>query len=162
MANADRPRGFRPHERAKRVTPYVAGSAIYPGDAVKMSSDGKVDSASASEALLGVAATYASADGQEVLVWDDPDQKFVVQADDGTAIAQADVGLNYDIVATAGNSTYNQSRQELDANSGMTTPSTLPLRLCGISREVGNVAGEFAECVVSINEHQLRPGTAGV
>lgn len=162
MANSNKPQGFRPVGRVLRCRPYTAGAAIYPGDAVKVSSDGKVDPASASDALLGVAASYASADGVEVLVYDHPDQEFVVQADDGTTLAQADVGLNFNIVATAGNSTYKRSRMELDSSSGVTTPSTLPLRLLGYSREQGNTAGEFAECIVVINEHQLKAGTAGV
>lgn len=162
MANADRPKGLRPHGEVLRERPYIAGGTIYPGDAVKLNNNGKVVAASASNALLGVAATYASADGAEVIVWDDPEQRFVVQADDGTSIAQADVGLNYNIVATAGSATYKQSRMELDSSSGVTTPSTLPLRLLGISRMEGNAAGEFAKCVVSINQHQLRGGTDGV
>jgi hypothetical protein len=129
---------------------------------VKLGSDGKVVAAAASDALVGIAASYASASGQEVIVWDDPDQEFVVQGDNGTDVAQADVGLNYNIVATAGNTTYKQSRMELDSNSGVTTPATLPLRLLGISREEGNATGEFAKCIVSINQHQRRAGTAGV
>lgn len=161
MANANRPKGLRPFERALRETPYVAGAAIYPGDAVHLEADGKVDPASASEALVGVAATYAAADGDEVLVWDDPQQKFVVQADDGTTLAQTNIGLNYDIVATAANTTYKQSRMELDSDSGATT-STLPLRLIGVSREEGSEIGEFAKCVVVINNHQLANNTEGL
>lgn len=161
MANTDRPKGLRPYERAIRETPYTAGGAIYPGDAVHMEADGKVDAATASEALVGVAATYAAADGDEVIVWDDPQQKFVVQADDGTTLAQTNIGLNYNIVATAGNATYKQSRMELDSDSGATT-STLPLRLIGVSREEGSEIGEFAKCVVVINNHQLANNTEGL
>lgn len=161
MANTNRPKGFRPYERAIRETPYTAGGTVYPGDAVHLEADGKVDAAAASEALLGVAATYAT-DGQEVIVWDDPQQKFVVQADDGTTLAQTDIGLNYNIVATSGNTTYKQSRMELDSDSGVTTPSTLPLRLIGVSREEGSQLGEFAKCVVVINNHQLANNTDGL
>lgn len=161
MANANRPKGLRPVERASRETPYTAGGAVYPGDAVKMNDAGKVVAASASDALIGVAASYASADGAEVMVWDDPEQKFVVQADDGTTLAQTGVGLNYDIVATAANSTYKMSRMELDSSSGATN-STLPLRLIGVDRQVGEAIGEFAKCVVVINNHQLRKASEGL
>lgn len=162
MANSDKPKGFRPYGDVIRAVPYTAGAAIYPGDAVHLEDDGKVDPATASEALLGVAANYASADGQEVMVWDSPDQKFIVQGDDGTTLAQTAVGLNYNIVATAGNSAYKMSRMELDSSSGVTTPSTLPLRLLGFDREQGNSAGEFAECIVQINNHQLGRNTVGL
>lgn len=160
MANTNRPKGFRPYERAIRETPYTAGGTVYPGDAVHMEADGLVDAAVASEALVGVAATYATS-GNEVLVWDDPQQKFVVQADDGTTLAQTAIGLNYNIVATTGNTKYKQSRQELDSDSGATT-STLPLRLIGVSREEGSEIGEFAKCVVVINNHQLANNTEGL
>ena len=162
MANSDKPRGFRPYGDIIRVVPYTAGAAVYPGDAVHLENDGKVDPAVASEALLGVAASYAAADGDEVLVWDSPDQKFIVQSDNGTTLAQTAVGLNYNIVDTAGDSTYKQSRQELDSDSGATTPSTLPLRLIAFDREQGNAAGEFAECIVQINNHQLGRNTVGL
>jgi hypothetical protein len=160
MANADRPRGLRPAERGARQTPYVADGTIYPGDAVKIENDGKVVAASASNALLGVAVNYAVT-GDTVMVLDDPNQKFVVQGDDGTTLAQAGVGLNYNVVATGGSTAYKQSRMELDSSSGA-TDSTLPLRLLGFQASVGNAAGEFAECIVVINNHQLRPGSEGL
>lgn len=157
MANVDRPKGLRPYGDVLRETPYIAGATIYPGDAVHMEDDGKVDPATASESIIGVAATYASADLSEVIVWDDPDQKFIVQADTGTTLAQTAVGLNYDIVATAGNSTYRVSRMELDSDSGATS-SVLPLRLLAFDKAVGNAAGEHADCVVMINNHQASQG----
>lgn len=160
MANADRPKGLRPQERAIRETPYVAAGTVYPGDAVKMDDTGRIVVAAASNALIGVAAAYATS-GNEVVVWDSPEQKFVVQADDGTTLAQTGVGLNYNIVATAGSSSYRMSRHELDSSSGA-TDSILPLRLLGVNREVGETIGEFAKCVVIINNHQLRPQSEGL
>lgn len=162
MANADRPSGFRPYGRVLRCTRYIAGAAVYPGDVVHMEDDGKVDPATASEAAIGVAASYASGDGQEVLVWDDPDQRFVAQLDNGTSLAQTAVGLNFNIVATAGNSSYKQSRMEVDSSSAATN-STLPLRLAGFSRQIDKDANiEFGEVVVSINNHQLAQPSVGL
>lgn len=160
MANSDRPSGLRPQERAMRESIYVLAGTVYPGDAVTMNNAGAVVAASASQTLIGVAAEYGVS-GSEAKVWDHPDQKFVVQADDGTTLAQTAVGLNYNIVATSGNSTYRQSRMELDSDSGATL-STLPLRLLGFQPRVDNVAGEFAECVVKINNHQLAPNSNGL
>lgn len=157
MANADRPIGLRPYGDILQLTPYVASAAVYPGDAVSMAATGLVASATASQALIGVAASYASAAQAEVLVWDHPDQKFIVQSDNGTTLAQTSVGLNYNLLATAANTQYKRSRMELDSDTGATT-STLPLRLIAFDREVNNVAGEFAECIVSINNHQNATG----
>lgn len=160
MANSDRPDGFRPYGKVRDAKAYVAGGTIYPGDAVKMNNAGAVVVASASEALLGVAAEKAVS-GERVLVWDDPDQMFVVQSDSGTTLAQTAVGLNYNIVATGGSTLYDRSRMELDSDSGATS-STLPLRLIAFSDQVGNAAGEHAECVVKVNLHQLRSGSEGL
>jgi hypothetical protein len=154
MANRDQPCGFRPLGEVKRVRPYVAGAACYPGDAVNLQADGKVDPADASEALLGVAMSYASADGQTVLVADDPDQLFVVQADSTHVDAQTDVGKNANIVATAGDTSYKISRHELQSSS-LAETTTLPLKLLGIDSRPDNALGEFVDCVVSINNHQL-------
>ncbi len=161
MANANRPQGFRPSGDALRESPYTAAGTIYPGDLVKMDNSGRIVVCAAGVAgSVGVAVNYA-ASASEVMVWDHPDQKFVVQADDGTTLAQTGVGLNYDLVATAGNSTYRQSRMELDSDSAA-TDSNLPLRLLGVSREVNSAIGEFAKCVVRINAHQLASNTVGL
>lgn len=159
MPNADRPRGFKPHEEVLRLSSYTAGGIIYPGDAVKMNASGKIVVAAAGDALRGVAANYASADGAAVSVWDDPDQKFQVQA--STSVAAADVGLNYDILATAGNATYKQSRQEMDSTVSVTSGITgsAQLRLVGIAPEVNNAPGADVDCIVLINEHELRQAT---
>lgn len=153
MANSDQPRGFRIKGNCLRVSPYVAGGTIYPGDAVHQENDGKVDAAAASEALCGVAASYAT-DGQTVLVYDHPDQKFVVQAAGASVSAQTDINLNYPITATAGSSTYKQSRQELDDSAGATT-ATLPLKLLAIDSREDNAFGANVDCVVIIANHQL-------
>lgn len=160
MANADRPKGFRPAGKVLNQRVYVAGGTVYPGDAVKMNNAGAIVVAAASDALIGVAAAYATS-GNEVAVWDDPDQEFEVQADEAEVDAQTDVGLNYNIVATAGNSTYKMSRMELDSST-QATDSVLPLRLVAISRAVGNAGGAQAKCRVKINKHQLRQATEGL
>lgn len=161
MANKDYPQGARPDGQCKRVQEYVAGARVFPGDWVHWESDGKVDPAVASEALLGVALSYANADGDKVLVSDDPDQKYVVQADGSDIDAQTDMGLNYNIVATAGDTTYKCSRMELDSDTGA-TDSTLPLRLVGLNEAIDNALGAQADCVVVINNHQLAKVSVGL
>jgi hypothetical protein len=162
MSNISRAHGLQPYEEAMRESPYVAGGTIYPGDLVRMNSSGTVQVASAdTSANLGVAAQYATS-GNEVKVWDHPDQKFLVQCDDGgsVSIAQTDCGLNYQIVATSGNSSYKQSRQELDASSGA-TDSNLPLRMLAIAPIQNNAAGVNAKVVVKLNNHQLGNAVVG-
>jgi hypothetical protein len=160
MANADRPCGFRPHGKILRANVYESGAAIYPGDAVKLSSDGQIDPAAAGDALLGVALSYASAAGAEVLVADDPSQRFVVQADETQVDAQTDIGNVCDIVATAGNSTYKLSRMELDSSDVNTTSGQLCI--LGYERRADNALGTNVDAIVKINEHQLKDAFAGV
>ncbi len=162
MANTDRPRGAEPYGELKNCSPYTAGGTIYPGDFVMKENTGKVIVATATAALLGVALNKA-ADGEEVRVADDPDQKYIVQADGADIDAQTDILLNYDILATAGNSAYNRSNHELDSDTGAAT-ATLPLKLLAIDPRVDNALGAQVDCIVKINNHQLgsHTGTAGV
>lgn len=162
MANANRASGFHPYEEIKRESPYVAGGTIYPGDLVRMNSSGQVVQSSAdTNPNLGVSAQYATS-GQECKVWDHPDQKYVCQADAGgsVSIAQTNCGLNYQVVATAGSTTFKQSRQELDASTAA-TDSNLPLRMLAIDPAVDNAAGVNAKVIVSLNNRQLAPGVEG-
>jgi hypothetical protein len=161
MANLDLPQGASPYGAVLSAKEYVAGAAVYPGDFVKMSGDGKIDPASAGDALLGVALGLAAADGQRVLVADHPDQRFLVQSDSADIDVQDDINLNYNIVATAANTTYKASRMELDGDTGATT-ATLPLKLLDINRSPKNALGANVECIVAINNHQLKGGTGTV
>ena len=158
MANADRPNGFAPRGKVLRTTEYTAGSTISPGDAVKKSSDGKIDpvdtaGASYTSAVLGVALSSAT-DGNPVYVSDHPDQEYSCQADGADIDAQTDIGLNYAILATSRDSTYDVSRMELDSSTGNTT-NTLPLMLMRVEPTVGNALGAQVNCIVRINNNQL-------
>ncbi len=167
MANADRPNGFQPFGQILRVRPYRANEALKQGDAVNRvagTSDASglssVEMADASEALIGVVA-HKVASGAIALVYDHPDQEFVVQADDNAINEGADIGKNYDLLATVGSGDI--SAHELDASTGATS-ATLPLKLLRILPAVDNALGAQVKCVVKINNHQLAGGTgvAGV
>ena len=162
MPNADIVKGAEPFGRLLRLSPYQAESTIYPGDFVKQNANGTVEQAAATNACIGVAQSYATA-GQTVLVWDDPQQLFVLQSDDATVDAQTDIGLGYDIVVAAGNATYKRSGMELDGDSGG-AGATKQLKLLRILPAVDNALGANVKCVVQINNHQLAggTGTAGV
>lgn len=162
MANADRPSGAQPHGEILRVRKYTAGAACYPGDLVTLSSDGKVDPIAVTTPgtdkpkILGVAMTYASADGVEVLVADHPDQLIKIQADGAEIDAQADLAGYYSVVTTAGNATYRRSNMELDSSSKSTATDEL-LLLIAIDDRVDNALGANVDCICSINNHQLVP-----
>lgn len=162
MANTARPCGARPYGASARANRYVAGGTIYPGDFVLQDATGTVVVGTASAALCGVAQTYATS-GDDILIWDDPDQRFIIQSDGTNPDAQTDIGLNYNVTATAGNSTYKVSRMALDDNTDNTT-ATLPLKLLGIEARPDNALGATADCIVQINNHQFgsHTGTAGV
>lgn len=161
MANPDQPQGARPEGPVLRLSKYKAGSAVVPGEFVQLSADGYVDALASSGACLGVAMSRASAEGDDLLVADHPEQKFRIQSDGAEVSAQDAVNLNYAIVCTAEDTLYKISRMELDADSGATT-ATLALKLLDIVDDPKNAFGANVECIVKINNHQLAAGTGTV
>lgn len=171
MANADLPRGFRPYGELMHVGIYVAAGTIYPGDAVEFETGAanttqlRARVAAADDGpSMGVALNYATV-GQIVRVADDPSQLFAGQVDGSEPAANSDLGLNYAIVATTGDTTYKVSRQEI-SSTGEATTATLAVKVLGIvPRHDGkNAMGANTEVIFKINNHQLgsHTGTAGV
>jgi len=163
MANKDRPRGLEPYGEIKDANEYEAGSAIAVGDAVVAAADGQVDPVATSGSIhsgevLGVATSPASAAADKVLIIDDPDQQYRIQADDDGIAAQTAVGLNYAIVGTDPDGI--NSRMELDGSSGG-TDSTLPLRLLRLDKRPDNAFGSQADIIVKINNNQLAGNNDG-
>jgi hypothetical protein len=159
MANFDRPKGFAPYGAPLRQSLYQAGSTVYPGDFVRLASDGQMDSATAGQTLVGVAMNYATV-GQDLMVCDDPDQRYVAQGDESEIDAQTDVGQVCDIVATAGNSTYKISRQEIDSSDLNSTSGQL--LVLGLVAAPSNAGGANCLAIVKINEHQFDEDFAGI
>jgi hypothetical protein len=170
--NVARPRGFRPKGAAVRENRYQANTStpIYPGDAVTLTAAGTVASATAGQALVGVSNSYYSGvlpSGQtsvDVMVWDDPDQLFYVNASGAVPELQTDFNTNYNILATAGSTQFKVSRQQLDSTSASTT-ATLQLKLLDFDpRPNDNLASgnPNVDCIVAINNHQLKGGTGTV
>ena len=162
--NTNAPFGLIPAVPIRGAHWYAAGAtaaAVYPGDVVVVRADGKVAVAAAGGTqVIGVAGSYKSATYSTLLVWDDPDQQFLIQ-DDGagtTSLATSKIGLNADIVATAGNATVLKSRQTFDRNPIATT--TAQLRLLGI--QANQATGKYQVVRVAINEHFLKKLTGTV
>lgn len=163
MANKDRPRGAEPYGPVKSVGKYVAGAAIAPGEFVQKSADGKLDPATSASVVCGVALTRAAADGDDVIVADSPEQKFVVQADGSDIDTQTDIGLLYNILKTADNTSYDIARMELDSSTGnASTTANGALRLLAIEDRPDNALGAQVDCIVKVNKHQFGDNQAGI
>lgn len=163
MANPNNPFGFaclqsEGKENRARVYAKDTSAAIYPGDVVKMQSDGTVIVAAAGDAILGVCAAYQAAADTTIKVYDDPNQDFFVQASGD--FQTTDVGSNANIVATAGDSTLKQSNHAL--LSSYLTTSTLQFKVLGLLSRGVNAVGSYAVVRVRPNSHAYKAGVTGV
>lgn len=158
--NLDQPMGFIPTRHLKggqiRSNQHIltAGQTVYPGDVLKWVAGGSVEIAAAGDGaiVIGVAAEYkvAPATGTTYIqVYDDPDIVFKVQVRTGDTPAVADTYSAGDHLATSGDSTLKQSRQELklDGNAQFV--------ILGLYRAEDNAWGEHADVEVIFGEHAL-------
>jgi hypothetical protein len=91
-------------------------------------------------------------------VVDDPNQLFLIQADED--VVQADIGLNANIAYTAGSTTTGLSATELDSSTVANTAG-LVLKIVGFYNAPNNIRAEnHVDVVVKINAHMY--GSAGV
>jgi hypothetical protein len=172
MANKDAAFGLKPIGKVGQngdnngLSEYdiaASASAIYFQDPVEILSTGTIGVAAATDASKPTFANHLNASNTATdikgFVTDDPYQRYEIQSDGATAAA--DVGLNADIAYTAGSSPDYVSKVELDFSDQKT--GTAQLRIIGISKDPeNNTAGSAnVNCVVIINEHQLK-GTTGV
>lgn len=155
MANLDQQNGLKPYERLIRARKYIAGSTVYPGDPVAIAADGQVDS-SVTGPLLGVALNYATV-GQDLMVADDPQQMFTVQA--SASLAVTDVACNAALTLGTASTLYKRSACVLDASSAGTL-ATREAKIVAIDESVNNAAGStLVDVVIKINNHFLASGT---
>jgi len=168
MANRDNPNGFTPVRhltggeiRTEAIKLAAANAAIGVGDLLSRTNAGVFDRW-ASGAVSGVAAQSSSASsGAEISAYIDPNIVFAAQTDDGTGTLTAQTGLNLNATAIAGTPVNGRSIYEIDESSGATT-ADLPLKVIGISKQVGNAFGAFNRLEVVINNHDLKGGTGTV
>ncbi len=124
MANSDQPFGFRfaktTHGGPPQLTKYKStAAAIYPGDYVKKDGSGRILTVTAvSDSGMGVAASYGDATADnEIYVFDDLQNTiFEAQVDDGTLTDDTAIGNFFDIIATTGDTTTLQGKQEVDGD----------------------------------------------
>jgi len=183
MANADRPNGMLPYRHLTggeiRTTKYNLdasnGDLITKGDPVIREGDGFIARGAAGGTFLGVAAGFihTDADGNEkyvdqipatktnftglkVLVWDDPDILFQIQADGTTAVT--DRFATFPIVIAAGDTDRKLSNCELDSTGGAGDE----LKIIDKVDITNNDWGANVNLIVLINDHAYRAVKAGV
>lgn len=190
MANLDAPFGLRPartsissqqQNRYRIAANY--NTSIFQGDLVAMVTGGGIErvAAGGSGFILGVfngceftdpttgKPTFsnhypASTNASDIManVIDDPNAVFEIQAD--AAFPVTDLAGNYDILATAGDTTSGTSRIELEVGTADSTVATLPLKAIDISQDPENSDTSTANTnvIVKINNHLFSAGTAGL
>ena len=98
---------------------------------------------------------HAGSSTRAVYLCVDPNVIFECQ-DNGAAtlITAADVGLNYDIVVTAGSTTTGVSNMEVDSGTAGAVTAATPVKLVGISDRADNEIGSAnAKLLVTLNTH---------
>ena len=103
------------------------------------------------------------------LVCDNPNVYYAIQEDGDTDdLAQADIGLNVDLIFTcAGNTTTGISGAEINSDSESANADT-QLKLMWLfdyiepASGVRTALGDYCKWVVRINEHQLGPNSVGI
>lgn len=159
MANKNQAIGLRPHGELLRIRKYIASAAVYPGDPVSLATSGKV-APSVTVPLVGVAVSYASGDGQEVMIADHPDQMFEVQAAGSAAIVQADIQGNFNLSLGTPSTLYKRSSAIMDADTADNTVATLAVKLLAIGDEITQEENaNYCDVIVKINNHVQNGGT---
>ena len=184
MANTNAKFGLRPigklgsNANSTGTTEYdiLTGTtgSIFTGDPVKMVNTGGIAVAAAGDQLLGVfqGCRYTDSSGDVIyspywptttasddavgFIVDAPDTLFEVQSAATGSVVQTVVGLNADIVYTAGSTTTGRSNVDL---SGTMATGTAQCRIIGFSNDPENNAlgtgslSTYVNMIVKINEH---------
>jgi hypothetical protein len=176
MANVDFPHGIRPlgislsgsplmfYQSMKKVATY--GTAIFVYDAVNRVADASIEASATPGTTLysGVAMNYGAASTlttHSVLVT--PSAIYEAQGDTGgsATLDEADMGLNANLILTAGNATTHQSKHQIDASTKNTTYS-LDVKLLQLLNVPDNAYGAQARIEIVFNAHRMSPAVAGV
>ena len=159
------------------------GTALFIGDPVKLAGTAStingvtmpdVVRAATGDVILGVVTGIvptsrdtlgygAASTAYTLFVDDDPNTLFEIQdANSGTALTTADIGLNANFVAGTGSTYTNQSCFTLD-NTTEATTNTLDLKIVNVvNRAHVDNASSPLRFLVRINRHQFSNQVAGV
>jgi hypothetical protein len=151
------PYGFKPSQTSHGGPPRISiypfnggATAIFPGDLVKLETDGEVAplAAATDEPILGVAANYVAANsavGTNVYVYDDPEQIFEAQVDD--TLLDDYVGDLCDPVISSGDATRKLSQHAVNPDAAVT--SSLQI----VAKHPADDYGQYARVMVRIAKH---------
>ena len=174
MANRDNPHGLAPLMRTlsggcPSVQQYTkdadGATAIFQNDVVARDDDSFINPGGtpATTTYQGVALNYGAGSAiTKHLVMDSPDALFEAQDDgDVDGFAEADMGLNCNLVFGAGSATLLISGHQLD-EATIDTTNTLDMHVLRKLDAVDNEYGSHVRVEVIFNKHRLLPGIAGV
>ena len=163
------------------------GTSLFKGDPVTVLADGTLGIGVAGSPIVGVfwGVIWTDANGvvrnepvwtastttrgsvaAQAFVIDDPNVIFTIQESNGagaagTPLALTDVGLNANFAVGTGSTVTGDSGATIN-NTTEDVTATLNLKILGLDPEPGNAVGNFANWLVSINNHRYRGGVAGV
>ena len=141
------------------------GTAIFNGDAVARVADGTISKAITPGTTLysGVALNYGAASTlTDHLVITSPDSLFEAQDNDATTgLLATDMGLNANLVLTAGDANTLLSKHQIDYSTIQTTNS-LDVKLLRKYDVPNNDYGPYCRVEIIFNKHRMAPGVAGV
>ena len=167
MANPDLPNGFRPTSPVTSPTRYKVDSsntpAFFIGDVVDLESDGNANvAAAASTAIIGSTEdVLAVSTAGDILVYDDPQQRFLAQDDAAATPTQTMLGNNADHVAGTGSATTLLSAHEVGLGS-VASSSGQGFRLLSMPDNPGYALGNNMLWKCMVNEHLFHTAIAGV
>lgn len=95
-----------------------------------------------------------------VLVRTDPDTLYELQDTAGTIVA-ADIGLNANLTAGAGDA-YSKRSAFVLASASKAVTATLPVKIQGLAQRPGNEFGAFAKVIVKINNSTESNASLGI
>lgn len=180
MANRDNPHGFQPLMRSVTGGPGACsmgahklvgvGTALFVYDVVKRAASGTkktlcITPGTAAAPAFGVNLVYGAAStATDHVIIPGHLQVFEAQEDGETHsaanVAAADVGLNANLIATAGNTSTKRSKHEIGGASIAGT-NTLDFHLLGLYQSPDNDYGANARLLVTFNNSQLSNQVAG-
>lgn len=188
----DAPQGFRVYVTSSSSTLNGAlsnysilsgyNAAIFSGDPVKTLATGGIGIGIAGSAVRGIFQGCIYVDGKNVTQWspywpagtvtfqtrpaqafviDDPNIEFSIQT--STTCDLADINANANFAIGAGNTSYGLSTTVLDMATLATGDAALNCKLIRLEDDPRNAYGvDFNNVIVTLNNHELKPGTVGI
>jgi hypothetical protein len=174
MANRDNPHGLAPLGRTLTGAPPSVNqykkdadgaTAIFVNDVVARDDDSFINPGGTpgTTTYQGVSLNHGAGSAITYhLVVDSPDALFEAQDNAATdGFAEADMGLNANLVFGAGDAYSQISGHEIN-ETGANTTSTLDVHLLRKIDDVENAYGSHVRVEIVFNKHRLLPGVAGV